>query len=130
MSDLVVDIVTPERVVFSGPASEVRAPGVLGEFGVLPGHTTFLSLLRPGIAAVDAPGGTRRFVVGRGFAEAGPDRIVLLTDACEAAETVDRAAAEALRDDALQRLENAPAGSEAHLTALRDHELAEARLLA
>lgn len=130
MADLIVDIVTPEKVVYSGPAREVRAPGAGGEFGVLPGHTFFLSLLRPGIASVDTDSGTRRFVVGKGFAEAGPDKIVLLTDSCESVDQVDKAAAEALLVDAETRLAQHAPGSDEALIAQGDLEMARARLLA
>jgi len=130
MADLTVDIVTPEKVVFSGPAREVRAPGAEGEFGVLPGHTFFLSLLRPGIAAVDTESGTKRFVVGKGFAEAGPDKIVLLTDACEPADGVDKDAAQAQLEDAETRLAQHDPGTDAALTAQHDRDMALARLLA
>ncbi len=130
MADLVVDIVTPEKVVFSGKAREVRAPGAEGEFGILPEHAGLLSLLRAGIAAVDTGSGTRRFVVGRGFAEAGAERVVLLTDSCEPAEQVDKAEAQALLADAEARLASAESGSEAAIAAARDAEVAAARLLA
>ncbi|MFK7927288.1 MAG: ATP synthase F1 subunit epsilon [Myxococcota bacterium] len=95
MADLQVDIVTPERLVYSGTASEVRAPGWEGEFEVLPGHTLFLSLLHGGVLRLNTPEGEKRFVVGRGFAEAGPDRVTILTDRCVAPEDVDKDAARA-----------------------------------
>lgn len=128
MSELVVDIVTPEKVLYSGAVTEVRVPGVHGEFGVLPDHTFFLSLLRPGVAAVDTPSGTRRFVVGRGFAEAGPDKVVVLTDVCLPAEAVDKAAAQSLLEEAEARLGQLEPGSDGWLAASRDREDAMAQL--
>lgn len=123
-----VDIVTPERVVFSGPANEVRAPGVHGEFGILPDHALFLSLLRAGVVTVSAAGGTQRFVVGRGFAEAGPDRLVVLTDSCEAADGIDKGAAKAALEQAEGVLADSQPGTEEHLRAEQAAELALARL--
>ena len=41
-------IITPDRLVFDGEVSELVAPGQMGEFGVLPGHVPFLSVLFPG----------------------------------------------------------------------------------
>lgn len=128
MAELIVDIVTPEKQVFSGPADEIRVPGHGGEFGVLPDHTLFLSLVRPGIASVVAKGATKRFVVGSGFAEAGPDRVVILTDACEDAATVDKAAAQVALEAAGKALEEAEPGSEAHRIASREAAMAAARL--
>lgn len=128
MAELTVDIVTPERVAFSGPASEVVAPGAGGEFGVLPDHALFLALLAPGVVTVKGAGGARRFVVGPGFAEAGPDRLVVLTDSCEPAGTVDRATAERELLEALAVLGAASADSEERLVAEQKAALARARL--
>ncbi len=125
---LVLDIVTPEKVVFSGPADEVSAPGVLGEFDVLPDHALFLSLLRAGLVSVRTKTGVKRFVVGRGFAEAGPERLVLLTDSCEAAETVDKAAAAKVVELAEIAIGQSQPGSEERLKAEHDLELGRARL--
>ncbi len=90
---LQVDILTPKRQAWSGMATEVRAPGWLGEFGVLPGHDTMLSLLRAGVCVITAEGGEQRFVLGRGFAEVGAERVTLLTDSAEPVESVDKNAA-------------------------------------
>lgn len=127
MSGLHVDIVTPEKIVFSGSADEIRVPGVNGEFGVLPDHALFLSLLRGGILTLTGPQ-SKRFVIGRGFAEAGPDRVVVLTDSCEAAEGVDKAAAAKLLADTDRVLADSAADSDERLVAERDAELARARL--
>ena len=81
---LEVEIVTPRAVVWRGTAESVQAPGELGEFGVLPKHIPFLTTLRPGTVTVYTTEGTRRYQVGEGFAEAGPDRVVILTETCSA----------------------------------------------
>ena len=86
MADLHVEIVTPRAVAWTGNAQDVQAPGGLGEFGVLPKHIPFLTTLEPGIVKVRTERGVRRFRVGAGFAEAGPDRVVLLVDSCESVE--------------------------------------------
>ena len=130
MAELHLDLVTPEKLVFSGPATEILVPGFEGEFGVLPGHTIYLSLLRPGIATVFGASGTRRFVVGRGFAEAGPERVVLLTDSCEPAEAVDKAAAQKALVAAESVLEKAEPDTEAWAQARLQADMASARLQA
>ncbi len=83
MDALHVEIVTPRKVAWKGTASEVQAPGELGEFGVLVQHIPFLTVLKPGVVAVKSSDGALRFQVGAGFAEAGPDRVVLLVESCE-----------------------------------------------
>jgi len=95
MAGLQVDIVTPTKLAFSGAASEIRLPGWLGEMGVMPGHDTVLSLLRGGTAIVNAEGGEKQFVIGRGFAEIGPERVTVLTDSCETPASIDQAKAAA-----------------------------------
>jgi len=94
VADLQVDIVTPQKLIYSGSASEVRAPGWEGQFDVLPGHSLFLALLHGGVLELMTPEGPKRFVVGRGFAEAGPDRVTILTDRCVSPDDVDKGAAQ------------------------------------
>jgi F-type H+-transporting ATPase subunit epsilon len=81
-SSLNVRIVTPRKVAFEGVAVSVQAPGELGEFGVLPGHIALVSALKAGNVVVSAPP-ARRFRVGPGFAEVGPDRVTLMVETCE-----------------------------------------------
>ena len=64
-----VRIVTPERRVFDGPATEVVLPAWEGELGVYPDHDALLALLRSGTCRVHTAEGVQRWVVGRGFAE-------------------------------------------------------------
>jgi F-type H+-transporting ATPase subunit epsilon len=87
---LQIDIVTPQASVYSGPASEVILPAWEGAMGVYPQHDALLALLRAGPCAVTTPQGTKLYVIGRGFADIGPDRVTLLTDSCTDAEAVDQ----------------------------------------
>jgi F-type H+-transporting ATPase subunit epsilon len=80
---LQVEIVTPRRIVWSGTATAVRAPGSEGEFGVLPRHIPFLTTLRKGHLSVQTAEGTKKWTIGLGFCEAGPTRVVVLTESCE-----------------------------------------------
>jgi F-type H+-transporting ATPase subunit epsilon len=75
-----LELITPSRVVVEAQVSEVQAPGFLGEFGVLPGHTVFLSLVRPGEVRFREGEKFRYFAIGTGMAEIGPDRAVILSD--------------------------------------------------
>jgi F-type H+-transporting ATPase subunit epsilon len=88
-----VTIVTPEKLVYEDDASEIEAPGWKGEFGVLDGHDAFLSLMRGGVVTIHGSSGVQRFVVGRGFVEAGPSSVTILADSCKLPDQVDKAAA-------------------------------------
>ena len=125
---LTVEIVTPTSVAFRGEAVEIEAPGFDGEFGVLPGHAPFLSVMRPGLVTLTNSDGKQCWIVGRGFVEAGPDQVVILAETVEGVLDVDRAAAQALLEQAERKMiELDPNGPEFAL-AVRDAGLARARL--
>ena len=72
------ELVTPERLIFSGEATQVVVPGAEGDFAVLVGHAPFISTLRPGILEVTLPQGAQRLLVKKGVAEADPTRLTVL----------------------------------------------------
>lgn len=74
-----LEIVTPRGRALLASVDEVTAPSVRGEFGVLPGHLPLLAALRTGIVTYREGAETTRCAVGAGFAEAGPNKLVLLT---------------------------------------------------
>lgn len=80
------ELVTPERLVFSGEASQVVVPGAEGDFAVLAGHSPFISTLRPGILDVTLPQGRRQLLVKKGVAEADPARLTVLAQTAVALE--------------------------------------------
>ena len=81
MSDSIrLEIVTPRGRALSADVDEVTAPSIQGEFGVMPGHVPLLAALRTGIVAYRKGTETTRCAVGTGFAEAGPDKLVILTN--------------------------------------------------
>ena len=79
------ELVTPERMALSQDATQVRVPGVEGEFTVLAGHAPVISALRPGVIEVSlAEGGeTERIFVKGGFAEVGGDRVTVLAQVAD-----------------------------------------------
>jgi F-type H+-transporting ATPase subunit epsilon len=100
-----LEVVTPEKVVVSDEAQIVASPGVLGEFGVLIGHTPFLTTLKTGIIRYTDLDQKERFVfVSGGFAEALPDRITILAESAEIREDIDLNRAKAAMQRAQQRL--------------------------
>lgn len=90
-----LEVVTPRAKVFSGEVAAAVAPGFLGDFGVLPGHVPYITAMRPGVLMFDHGGTHHVYVAGAGFAEVGPDKVLLLTDQCEDARGVDLSDAEA-----------------------------------
>jgi F-type H+-transporting ATPase subunit epsilon len=96
-----LEVVTPSGVAVTADADEVTAPGVRGEFGVLPGHTPFISALRAGVLSWRRGGQRGVMAVGPGFAEiSGHDRIVVLAQSSAKADEIDGAAAQRDLDDA------------------------------
>src|SRR5256885_16880428 len=70
---------------------EVTAPGILGEFGVLPGHLPFLTYLKAGPIEFRVGPEHRYLAVKGGLAEVGPDKVSILADDAELAEEIGSA---------------------------------------
>jgi F-type H+-transporting ATPase subunit epsilon len=79
-------LVSPEREVFAGEVDQVDAPGVEGDFGVLPNHAPFMTALREGPVTVHMGSSRRTFTVKGGFADVTPAGLTILAEeASEAA---------------------------------------------
>ena len=101
------ELVTPDRSVVSEDVEYVGAPGVNGEFGVLPNHIPFLSALGVG-SLYFKTGGRRSYVfVAGGFAEISPDKVTVLAEVAEKAEEIDVERARKARERAEKRLQQA-----------------------
>ena len=90
MASLHLELVSPEKLVFSGEVEQVDVPGAEGDFGVLAGHAPMVTTLRPGILTVHSAGGAQRIVVLGGFAEVSAQGLTVLADTADAIETCDR----------------------------------------
>lgn len=100
-----LQVVTPERLVIDDDAQIVMAPGSQGEFGVLIGHTPFLTTLQNGaVRYTDKNGVQHQVFVSGGFAEALPDRVTVLAQSAERREDIDVARAQAALERARKRL--------------------------
>jgi len=100
-----LEVVTPEGAAVRTEVDSVEAPSVNGEFGVLPGHLPLLAALRPGVVKFRSAGKTLVVAVGSGFAEAGPERMSILTDRCIDGKDVDLAATRAALDAANRKVD-------------------------
>ncbi len=101
-----LEVVTPEKYVVDEEIQIVVAPGVSGEFGVLIGHTPFLTTLKTGTVRFTDVNGTERFVfVSGGFAEALPDKVTVLAESAERRSDIDIERAQAAQERAQNRLD-------------------------
>jgi F-type H+-transporting ATPase subunit epsilon len=86
------DLVSPEKLAFSGEVDQVDIPGVEGDFGVLAGHAPVVAAIRPGILTVTTGGGTReKIIVLGGLAEVSEKGLTVLADVATSIEELDRA---------------------------------------
>lgn len=96
--ELQLDVVTPERLVLRQNVTMVVAPGVTGEFGVLPGHVTYMTPLGTGILAWKTTDSLQAMVVSEGLAEVVNNKVTVLAERADLLEEIDPAfAAEELK---------------------------------
>ena len=100
-----LEVVTPEKLLLSQEVDEVIAPGVEGEFGVLPGHTYFISGLKIGELRYRLADKMEFMSVLWGYAEVTPTRVTILAEIAEKAEDIDVDRALAAVEKAQKRLE-------------------------
>ncbi len=104
-TSLDLQIVTPDRMLVHEQVDEVQIPGVDGYFGVLPGHTPLLAALSVGELWYRKGQEKVYLSIVHGFAEVLPDRVSILAQLAERAESIDVARAEAARTRATERLD-------------------------
>lgn len=90
MSDeLILEIVTPEKMAFTGEVEEVTIPGTEGEFGVLRGHEAILTSVDIGELSFTKEGKKVYYAVNTGYAEVTADKVTLLMETAERSDTID-----------------------------------------
>ena len=100
-----LEVVTPDKEVVNDMAQIVMAPGSLGEFGVLSGHTPFMTSLNIGAIHYRDQNGKDQYVfVSGGFAEALPDKVTVLAESAEKMEDIDPERARSAMERAEKRL--------------------------
>lgn len=105
MPAFALEVVTPERVAYSGPVSSLQAPGSEGSFGVLAGHIPLLTALQIGrLRFVEEGGSEVQMAVSGGFVEVGRTQVAVLAEAAERLEEIDIERAKASRRRAEERL--------------------------
>ncbi|MBR0824635.1 F0F1 ATP synthase subunit epsilon [Bradyrhizobium manausense] len=85
------DLVSPEKLAFSGEVDQVDIPGYEGDFGVLAGHAPVVAAMRPGILTIIAGGQKQKVIVLGGLAEVSDDRLTVLADVATSLDELDHA---------------------------------------
>lgn len=118
---LLLEIVTPEKKIFSDTVSDVYLPGAEGEMGVLELHAALVTALQPGELRYDKDGQTHELAIGSGFAEVTQEKVSVLTDSAFGEDEIDEAAEEEAMKRAEEKLTEASdkdAEEAAHLQAM------------
>ena len=109
--------------MFSEEVDEVIAAGSEGEFGVLPNHIPFLTTLKIGMLIYKKGSETGYFFVNWGYAEVGPDKVLILADSAERAKDIDIQRAMEAKKRAEERLKQAEKYDQARATASLDRAI-------
>jgi F-type H+-transporting ATPase subunit epsilon len=86
------DLVSPEKLAFSGEVDQVDIPGVEGDFGVLAGHAPVVAVIRPGILTVITGGTREKIIVLGGLAEVSEKGLTVLADVATSLDELDKGA--------------------------------------
>jgi len=103
---LQLEIVTPERQVYSDTVDSVQVPGSEGELGVLPNHAPLVSTLGVGELRFRKDGTEESFAIVGGFLQVRPDRVVVLAETADLASDIDLEKAQEARREAERALES------------------------
>ena len=85
------DLVSPEKLAFSGEVDQVDIPGIEGDFGVLAGHAPVVAAIRPGILTITTGGKHEKVIVLGGLAEVSEKGLTVLADVATSLDELDRA---------------------------------------
>jgi F-type H+-transporting ATPase subunit epsilon len=102
---LQLEIVTPERQVYSDTVDSVQVPGSEGELGVLPHHAPLVSTLGVGELRFRKDGVEESFAIVGGFLQVRPDKVVVLAETADMASEIDLEKAQEARREAERALE-------------------------
>jgi len=102
-----LEIVTPEKKIFSDTVKDVYLPGADGEIGVLSLHEALVTALAPGELRYLKDGETHEMAIGSGFAEITSEKVSILTDSALGEDEIDESAAEEAIKKAEEAIKNA-----------------------
>jgi F-type H+-transporting ATPase subunit epsilon len=96
--DLILEIVTPEKMVFSEKVEEVTLPGTEGEFGVLRGHASLLSSIEIGEMNMTREGKKSFYALNTGYVEVTSGKVTVLVESAERSDMIDKDRAQRAKD--------------------------------
>jgi F-type H+-transporting ATPase subunit epsilon len=105
VEELILEIVTPEKMAFSGKVEEVTIPGTEGEFGVLRGHASLLSSIETGELSFIRDGKRTHYAVSTGYAEVTSGRVTVLVETAERSDMIDKERAKRAREIAEAKID-------------------------
>jgi len=126
--ELLLEIVTPEKLAYSGTVDEVTCPGSEGEFGVLRGHASLLSAIKFGELSYLKDGKRVSYAVNTGYAEVTGSKVTVLVETAERADQIDVERARRAKEAAEQKLAKFTKEDPEYDRAKISLERAEARL--
>ena len=104
MKTVLVNVVTPDGPVYDADVEMVSVKAQSGELGILPGHIPMVAPLRIGAVRLNKGSSTELVAVSGGFIEVRPDKVTILAQAAEVAQSIDVTRAEAAKTRAEKRL--------------------------
>ena len=106
--ELILEIVTPERMSFAGAVEEVTVPGTEGEFGVLRGHASLLSSVDVGELSFTQDHKRTRYAVNTGYAEVTASKVTVLVETAERSDMIDLERARRAKERAEEKITKIP----------------------
>ena len=121
------ELVSPERLIFSGEVDQVVVPGSEGVFTVLENHAPMMSTIRPGVIEMTTAGSSSKLFVRGGFADVSPKGLTILAEQAIPLAELDAGKIEAELRAAEEDLEDATTDEARAAAALRRDQLSEMR---
>lgn len=112
MAKLRLEIVTPESATYAGEVDAIIAPGIVGQFTVLPNHAPMMTMLEPGELCLRDSGQEVFIALAGGYLEVLDNKVIVLADAAERAHEIDAARADAAKRRAEEQLKKPLSGAE------------------
>jgi F-type H+-transporting ATPase subunit epsilon len=106
MPKLNIKIIQPHQKKLDETCDQVVVPGIDGDFGVLPGHTAFITKVRPGISTVYNKGGKEKYAIHDGFVTVEQDVVKIVCDVIERQDEIDETRAREAQKRAEERLKS------------------------